>query len=374
MLYCTHESAFGIPVFQKRSMQRGENMAGITYKCPNCGAYLTFDPDSQQWKCPFCSSAFPETELKGKAEAFQKEADKEAEQSSGAQVVYHCPSCGSEIMTDETTVATHCYYCHSPVVLQGKLTADMKPDEVLPFTIGREKAIEEISEWIRTRKFVPKKFFSKAQIQEMSGVYYPHFVSECQAEGTLDGEATTSDVFDEGKYVVTNTRHYHVRREGRFVFKDILRPALSKANRKLTEGVHPFPLEDAKPFSGAFLSGFLAERRDLEADSYRQEIEQELQGYMNSMLRDTASQYQTCSASTSSAMKNIKTKYVLLPTWVLTYPNKKNKDDPYYYVMNGCTGQVCGKLPVDMGRLWRHGLLAGLIVAALFCVLAYFLF
>ena len=55
-------------------------MAGVTYKCPNCGAYLTFDPDSQQWKCPFCSSAFPETELKGKAEAFQKEADKEAEQ------------------------------------------------------------------------------------------------------------------------------------------------------------------------------------------------------------------------------------------------------------------------------------------------------
>ena len=349
-------------------------MAGITYKCPNCGAYLTFDPDSQQWKCPFCSSAFPETELKGKAEAFQKEADKEAEQSSGAQVVYHCPSCGSEIMTDETTVATHCYYCHSPVVLQGKLTADMKPDEVLPFTIGKEKAIEEITEWIRTRKFVPKKFFSKAQIQEMSGVYYPHFVSECQAEGTLDGEATTSDVFDEGKYVVTNTRHYHVRREGRFVFKDILRPALSKANRKLTEGVHPFPLENAKPFSGAFLSGFLAERRDLEADSYRQEIEQELQGYMNSMLRDTASQYQTCSANTTAAVKKIKTKYVLLPTWVLTYPNKKNKDEPYYYVMNGCTGQVCGKLPVDMGRLWRHGLLAGLIVAALYCVLAYFLF
>ena len=77
MLYCTHESAFGIPVFQKRSMQRGENMAGITYKCPNCGAYLTFDPDSQQWKCPFCSSAFPESELKGKAEAFQNEAEKE---------------------------------------------------------------------------------------------------------------------------------------------------------------------------------------------------------------------------------------------------------------------------------------------------------
>ena len=43
-------------------------MAGVTYKCPNCGAYLTFDPETQQWKCPFCSSAFPESELKGKAD------------------------------------------------------------------------------------------------------------------------------------------------------------------------------------------------------------------------------------------------------------------------------------------------------------------
>lgn len=84
-------------------------------------------------------------------------------------------------------------------------------------------------------------------------------------------------------------------------------------------GRSSLPAGNAKPFSGAFLSGFLAERRDLEADSYRQEIEQELQGYMNSMLRDTASQYETCSASTSSAMKNIKTKYgCFLPTWVLT--------------------------------------------------------
>ena len=32
-------------------------MAGATFKCPSCGAYLTFDPESQLWKCPFCSSS-----------------------------------------------------------------------------------------------------------------------------------------------------------------------------------------------------------------------------------------------------------------------------------------------------------------------------
>ena len=115
-------------------------MAGITYKCPSCGGYLNFDPDGGQWKCPFCHSTFQEDQLlTGEGERTGERPDT-ASEKDGAQVTYHCPSCGSQIVTDETTVATHCYYCHSPVVLQGKLTDDMRPDGVLPFAIDQQKA------------------------------------------------------------------------------------------------------------------------------------------------------------------------------------------------------------------------------------------
>ncbi len=110
-------------------------MAGVTYKCPSCGAYLVFDPDSQQWKCPFCSSAFSQGDLLHKDAEVDQAAPQPA--ADGGQVVYHCPSCSSEIMTDETTAATRCYYCHSPVVLEGRLAAGMKPDRVLPFSIDK---------------------------------------------------------------------------------------------------------------------------------------------------------------------------------------------------------------------------------------------
>ena len=85
-------------------------MAGATFKCPSCGAYLTFDPESQLWKCPFCSSSFAEGELLAKDEAFHQQAQQEKPETTpdGSQVVYRCPSCGSEIVTDETTVATQC--------------------------------------------------------------------------------------------------------------------------------------------------------------------------------------------------------------------------------------------------------------------------
>lgn len=352
-------------------------MAGVTYKCPSCGAYLTFNPDTQQWSCPFCSSSYAEKELLAKAEEYQRQAEREAPQreraAAGEQVAYHCPSCGSEIMTDETTVATHCYYCHNPVVLQGRLTADMRPDCVLPFTVGKESAVKAFMDWVRRKKFVPKGFFSEAEVETMSGVYYPHFVVTCEVKGRFDGEGRNTSVIDTPKYIVTNTEHYHVRREGDITFQNLMRPALSSVNRKLSDGIHPFPLEDVKPFSGAYLSGFLAERRDVDPASIQEDVRNEVEQYVEPLLTDDV-HYSSYSGHTTAKVEKLETRYMLLPTWVLTYPNRADAQNPFYYVMNGRTGEVCGKLPIHKGKLWLTG---GGVAAALFavgCLLSYFLF
>lgn len=348
-------------------------MGGTVYKCPSCGAYLNFDPESQQWKCPFCDSQFQEKELLER-EKQEEENEKTARASQGEQMVYHCPSCGSEIMTDETTVATHCYYCHSPVVLQGKLESDMRPDSVLPFTIDKDKAVKTFMDWVKGKRFVPKGFFSQQEIETMSGVYYPHFVTECEVDGSIDGEGRNVSVADTGNYIVTSTRHYHVRREADIHFQNIMRPALSSTNRKLSDGIHPFPLEKAKPFTGAYLSGFLAERRDMDAESIRADVEREVQGYVQPLLSDDLTGYDQYSVNTSSRLKGLKSRYLLLPTWVLTYPNRQDVKNPYYYVMNGCTGEVCGKLPIDKKKLYLTGLGIMAAIFAVGCVLSYFLF
>ena len=38
-------------------------MAVITYKCPNCGAEIKFDPKLQKGKCDFCLSEFTVDEI-----------------------------------------------------------------------------------------------------------------------------------------------------------------------------------------------------------------------------------------------------------------------------------------------------------------------
>ncbi len=369
-------------------------MAGVTYQCPNCGSYLAFNPDQQNWKCDSCGSVFDEKTLLQKAAQYQQEAETEqahnhdhahdhthahdyaqpsAQEPQGEQVVYHCPSCGSEIITDETTVATHCYYCHNPVVLQGKLTADMRPDDVLPFSISKDKAIERFMQWVAKKRFVPKGFFAREQVKQMEGVYYPHFVTECDVDATYEGQGQNSTVIDSGRYIVTTTKHYAISRRADMTFRNIIRPALKSTNRKLSDGIHPFPLQDVKPFSGAYLTGFLAERRDIDEQTATADVEGELQNYVTPMIRPTI-HYTTYSGQSSARVKAKSSRYVLLPTWVLTYPKKGQEKEPYYYAMNGRTGEVCGKLPINKGKLRLYGLGLALICFAAYCVAAYFLF
>ena len=40
----------------------------------------------------------------------------------GYSAMFFAACCGAEVVTDATTAATFCYYCHNPVVLSGKLS------------------------------------------------------------------------------------------------------------------------------------------------------------------------------------------------------------------------------------------------------------
>ena len=105
-------------------------MSTISIKCPNCGGELIFDPKSQKYKCEYCGSDFALDEIETEdtkaqdtsdsaqtaesgagTEAFEQAAsdDAEAADQGASAVVYTCPSCGAQIVTDQTTAATFCY-------------------------------------------------------------------------------------------------------------------------------------------------------------------------------------------------------------------------------------------------------------------------
>ncbi|WP_394916544.1 TFIIB-type zinc ribbon-containing protein [uncultured Robinsoniella sp.] len=324
-------------------------MAVVSYKCPNCGGDLRFDPKTQKYKCEYCLSEFTE-EVLHQQEEKESSGQQSAEQESRDGLVYSCPSCGAQIITDETTAATFCYYCHNPVVLEGKLSGDYKPDQIIPFKVDKKEAVSHFLAYMKKKKFVPKAFFNKDQIEKISGVYFPFWMFECDVMGHMDATATNVRIYRIGDTEFTETRFYNVQREGGLHFEELTKNALNKANRKLVEGVQPFMLNDLQKFSMGYLSGFQAEKRDMEKRDFEDEVRREISDYSKSILKDSISGYTTVKSSNLALdTPSEHWKYILLPVWVLTY---KGKDDKmYYYAMNGQTKNICGELPIDYKKV-----------------------
>lgn len=391
-------------------------MATITFKCPNCGGGLQFDPASQKYKCEYCLSLFSQEELQNlqamqntqnvqdmqntqnmqnlqamqdtqNLQAMQNEQamqDMQNEQgeaggkqtadaagrpkgASAQAVIYTCPSCGAEIVTDETTAATFCFYCHNPVVLEGRLDGAYEPDYVLPFEVDRAKAREIFLRWLKKKRFVPKSFYSEEQIEKMTGVYFPYWMYSCQVDGHLEAIGTRQTrTWVQGSTRYTENKKYNVVRNGRMNVDRVTRNALKKADRKLVEGVMPYELGKIKPFSMGYLSGFMAEKRDIEHEEYEREVEEEVRSYAASSLASGVDGYSNLQVQSRQIdLKNARWDYALMPVWTLTYKDGAS-GQIYYFACNGQTGKVCGKLPIDKVKL---GIFFAEIFAPLFAVL-----
>lgn len=324
-------------------------MAAVTWKCPNCGGGLQFAPQSQDFECEYCMSHFTQAELEKNA-AEEGEAV-EMEEQQEVPVVYLCPSCGAEIVTDATTAATFCFYCHNPIVLQGQLDGSYKPDYVLPFVIDKAKAKEIFLQWLKKKKFVPTEFYSPGQIEKLSGVYFPYWLYSCMVDGQMDAQATKLRTWKAGDMQYTETQVYDVSRSGQMQVDHVTRNALQKADRQLVEGVMPFDLKAVMPFSMGYLAGFFAEKRDMEPELFEGEVETEVRDFALNSLRNSISGYQGVTIQNQEArLENSRWDYALLPVWTLTYKSPTD-GKIYYFACNGQTGKVCGKLPIDSKRL-----------------------
>lgn len=349
-------------------------MTVVSFKCPNCDGELVYDPETAKYKCEYCNSIFDQDVLSDMmpGEGQTKESTQEnTQEQTGEQnredegtskqsaVVYSCPSCGAQIVTEETTAATFCYYCHNPVILQGRLDGDYHPDGILPFTISKEKAKETFLQYIKKKWFVPRGFFSERNLATMTGVYFPYWLYDAKLEGGIEGEGQKVRVWVHGDTEYTETKIYRVVRRGEAKISHMPENALQKADARLAEGVLPYPFEQLEPFDMGYLSGFMAEKRDVESDAITPQLRQQAKEDAEHLFREDVQGYTGFSVRQSDfSVMEEHWNYVLLPVWTLTYQGRDGKI--YYFSMNGRTGQVSGELPVDGGRL---ALMAAIVFA-----------
>ncbi|MBR0142409.1 MAG: hypothetical protein IJM19_09220, partial [Ruminococcus sp.] len=239
-------------------------MDAAEYKCPNCMADLKFDPTSQKLSCEYCGSEFTIEEIR-EIYADMQPQGQTPEQAAAADEfadgtgLYHCSSCGADIMAEDGQTALFCYYCHNPVILSGKLTGDYKPDKVIGFKITRDSAVDMFKKWCEKRKFVPKDFKSEQQLEKMTGLYVPFWIADCDVKADFSGIGKNIRTWTSNGYRYTETKEYQVERHGNIYVSGVPADGESKIEDVLMESIEPFKYDEAKNFEMSYLSGFYAD-------------------------------------------------------------------------------------------------------------------
>lgn len=369
------------------------------YKCPACTGPLHFVGASGKLECDFCGGKYDVAEIESlyadkeakaieatekaneKAEQNrQKMADMEADgwDTSGlnsdwgadadGMKAYNCPSCGAELICDASTAATSCPYCGNPTVVPGQFSGALKPDYVIPFKLSKEDAVAALKKHYKGKPLLPKAFTNGNHIQEIQGVYVPFWMFDGMAEGSVDYEGQKIRFYETSTEKVTATEHYEVRRGGSIAFEKVPVDASSKMPDDHMDSIEPYDYTDLKPFSTAYLPGFLADKYDVSVENSRDRADSRCAASLEMALRRTASEYDTClPLSQNIRLKRGKVHYALLPVWMLH--TKWNGKD-FLFAMNGQTGKLVGDLPTDMGKFW--GIFAG-IAASISAVMTLFI-
>lgn len=345
----------------------------LEYKCPCCGAGLRFGEHTQRLKCDYCENEFDIESLQVFNETLHEEDSSESqwEQVQTSQWspedcdtvrTFTCPSCGGEIITEEHTAATFCPYCENPTILPGRLSGGIKPDAVIPFQTSKEDAQRAFLNLCKGKPLLPKMFTKVQRVEKISGIYVPFWLYDCQSQFQGSYRATRTQVWADSNYTYTRTSHYMLRRGSSAQFENIPMDASSKMDNTIMESIEPFDFSQMVDFDTAYLSGFFADKYDVDAEAGKDRVHQRVSSTMNDLLRTTFTGYATVTPTARQTnVSQGKSKYVLLPVWML---HTRYKDKTYVFAMNGQTGKMTGTFPICAKRSWGWFSLIGGITAA----------
>lgn len=349
------------------------------YQCPACTGPLQYDAGSGKLACEYCGSQFPVAEIEAlyaekEARAAQNAQAEEQKQgtknapnddqsswdTSGLQEdwgedaqgmrVYSCPSCGAELLCEETTAATSCPYCGNPTVVPGQFSGTLRPDYIIPFKVKKAEAIAALKKHYEGRPLLPKTFKDTNHIQQIQGIYVPFWLFDGRADGSAHYTGTISRKYRSGDEEITETDHFDIFRQGKLVFRQIPVDGSKKMPDDYMDSIEPFDYREMADFSSAYLPGFLADKYDVTAEESSERADSRAKATILGCLRETVTGYETTvEIGNDIELERGAVKYALMPVWILT---TKWQDKTYMFAMNGQTGKLVGDLPVDKKKRW----------------------
>ena len=348
----------------------------VQYKCPCCGAALSFSPETQKLSCNSCGNQYdPETlekyEREGESSAEQDiswEHQKEAEEAERTgEGKYICPSCGAEIEADDNTASTTCPYCDNVVVIKKTTSGEYKPDMMIPFQIEGDRARQMFEDFCKGKRLLPKNFGNKSYLKNLKGYYVPYCLFDCRADADMSFDATRVRAWSDSEYDYVDTSYYLVNRAGCMEFYHVPVDGSIEMEDDTTESIDPFDYSGITEFNPAYLAGYETDKYNVDAKTAESRAKERLYNSAEQILRETVRGYNTVIPKRRSlSAERGRVHYALLPVWLFETAYNEKK---YQFAINGQTGKMVGELPVDKAAFWKY-LWGFTAIGTLFCSIA----
>ena len=345
-------------------------MSVSVYSCINCGGAVRFDIPERTFKCDRCASifsleemneAFPDDEQgslwkKAGEVAEKKEVEFSdifnAEDKEVSVAIYNCHLCGAELMADSGTLAAaFCAYCGTPVTISERLLSGKSmPSRVIPFKITRDEAFELFQSKTKNKPLLPKTFRSMVTRNELNSVYVPFRLYDAECSASITATCKNITTWEDREYSYRKVDTYEARRSGDMGFEKVPNDVSDKISDEAMQEIEPFETSELTPFSKKYLSGHYAEAPTTKEENTLQVLRRRLRPAAESTLLNTIGGYDSVSLDSSNfSLDKVVSEYVMFPAWMFV---TKLKDSEYIFAINGQTGKMSGRLPIDGSRAW----------------------
>jgi hypothetical protein len=274
-----------------------------------------------------------------------------------------CQTCGATVAFTPPQVAGECDFCGSPLVAQAR-SADpvLAPEGVLPFRVTQTEATEAIRRWLASRWFAPNALKKFAAQEGIGGVYIPFWTYDTYTVSEYTGQRgehyyTTESYTERDAQGNTVTKTRQVQHTNWYPasgtisrwFDDLLIPATKSLPPNRLSALEPWDLAALTPYEPAYLSGFKAQRYQVDlAEGFELAKKLAAPAIDSDVRRDIGGDEQRVE-QISTNYSAITFKHLLLPVYVGAY---RFREKVYQVVINGRTGEVQGERPYSFWKIF----------------------
>lgn len=329
--------------------------------CKNCAGTLIFDPESKKLVCKICGTAFEATEVKDYSEELLSDVNtlRKKEVSYYDANIYVCNHCGAEVILHGKESSTFCVYCGNPTIVFNRISRQIKPDGIIPFSISREQAMENVKTMFGSGAFVPDEL-TDPKIDKIRGIYIPYWIVDAEFHDSVIVKSTSSD--EDG---FKSNEYFGVT--GRCTVHRVLCDASTRFSNELSYNLEPFDLGSVRAFDPDYLAGFYSDISDLSLRDLQKDVTLRCDKMFGekTMSQLPGGRKSVIGSSPSTEIHNDPI-YAMLPVWCMTFTFD---GITHTILVNGQTGKVVGTIPFARKKAIRY-IMSRTLLISLPCVAA----